>query len=452
MSTDMTCGNVTCNPNQICYLSSDGPSCELNRNKINKPWRLDNNLFPPIRYMGNKRGEVEGSSCDLLNCSGWDDLNKKWLIDYFYQNWINSSSSDLNTTIVPGSFVNPLEYLGSCLESDQYPIFFCSNGTCEKRKNSTNVCKSSNQCLSSKCGNVSITNMTHLEILTNPNYTLNCEDDTSIWSLMDSSGKEFYMDRNSYYFNKNSGNGNGNDGGSNSISSTLVVITIIFFILFVLSTLCCYAKKVMRKQREEFIQRSEGGLHRGGSLLSTINRSNSVRTLPPYTAVSDPPNQTGINPGIFSTLTNFLFPGELPPPYEDENYGSEDQDIRRITNLNFINDIQNADESRATVTTSERDDEGDREDHTTIEVRDGGEEETPVALSMNTPNDNNVNDSSNGNTGDDTTNDVKNEKNDNTFELKSIESIEEQNTDDEGEEEIGNSHERRESEVGLINK
>ncbi|CAG8504391.1 5494_t:CDS:2 [Diversispora eburnea] len=398
MST-YTCGkNVTCSSNQFCYLSSyDGPSCELKGSR-NKPWMLDNSLFPPIRYIGNIRGEGLRSSCELLNCSRWTYLNKTWLIDYFYRNWINSNSSNSNneTTVPTGSFVNPLEFLGSCRSSYSLtPDLYCLNRICEKRFNQTDVCTSSNQCLSGNCGDISITNITNLESESNPNSTLYCVNDYSIWRFLRSTN-------------------------NSTTSSTLAALTIIFFTLFVLSTLCCYAKKVMRKQREEYMQRSgEGGLRRGGSLLSTINRSNSVRTLPPYTAVSDPPNQTDINPGIFSTLTNFLFPGELPPPYEDENDGSEDHNIRRFTNLNFINDIQNIDESRE----MERGDESDREDHTTIEVRDGGEEETPVALSMNTPNDNN---GTSDNPSDDTTNDNTNEKNGkniDTLELKSIEKI-----------------------------
>ncbi|CAG8752399.1 12121_t:CDS:1, partial [Racocetra fulgida] len=70
-----------------------------------------------------------------------------------------------------------------------------------------------------------------------------------------------------------------------------------------------------------------------------LTRENSVRTLPPYTEMAEEPSE---QPGVISMFTRYFFPpGELPPPYEDlRSNETRNDDIRRISTLNYVSDVQ----------------------------------------------------------------------------------------------------------------
>ncbi|CAG8752632.1 5619_t:CDS:1, partial [Dentiscutata heterogama] len=84
-----------------------------------------------------------------------------------------------------------------------------------------------------------------------------------------------------------------------------------------------------------------GRVRRNASVLGGggLSRGNSIRTLPPYTEMAEEPSD---QQDVITMLTRYFFPpGELPPPYDSIRPNeSRTDDIRRLSTLNYVSDVQ----------------------------------------------------------------------------------------------------------------
>ncbi|CAG8578011.1 1640_t:CDS:1 [Acaulospora morrowiae] len=313
------CGQKnSCRENEPCFLSSNGPSCDKHDSK----WALSPESFPPIIYFGNKLANQENNTCESFNYSKWEDADIDWLLEYFYKNWLPPSA---RYNLPVGSFVQPLNYLGSCsgskLENSGLPSLYCSpdQNKCVKKLEASSTCDSSNQCKSTRCGIMNATS--YLDGKSKPNNVLLCMD-SDAGALLTNNGT-----RRSFLPN-DLGTTSGTSGNNSSYGTgQMIVVVVAIVIIFVAMSLCCYARKIFNKRGNNVMSIDplsvegnslSGRVRRGASILlsrnESLNRSNSVRTLPPYSAVAE---EVTYQPGIVSSIVNYFFPpGELPPPYE----------------------------------------------------------------------------------------------------------------------------------------
>ncbi|CAG8685514.1 22886_t:CDS:1 [Cetraspora pellucida] len=332
--TNFTCGGLG---NPSCYLLQTGPVCSdssRDNNNRNFTWRLNPSVFPPIEYLGRRVGGGRQTRCVGFNYSSWSQDNKTWLLEYLRYHWVPNNSSSFisnNDTLPPGSFINPLDYIGSCMSS-----YFCSNGTCILKYPPQTNCNSSIQCDSFACGNLTIVNTTNID----SNMTFNCVDNSSILLQLTAN---YSRPWNVNLLDQNPNSPPGREKIPTYSSQAVAVIVLIIIILTLVSIGCCI-KRFNSTLRPTNLDRSAGGrVHRTASLLvgsggGGLTREDSVRTLPPYTEMADEPSD---QQGVISTFTRYFFPpGELPPPYEDVHSDeTRNEDIRRISTLNYISDV-----------------------------------------------------------------------------------------------------------------
>ncbi|CAB4485881.1 hypothetical protein RhiirA5_359464 [Rhizophagus irregularis] len=352
-----------CYNSQVCFAAPEGPICgNVNNNITTYSWKLNSAVFPPIEYIGSTIGRKQRDPCEMFDYNLWSDENKSWLLTFFYQNW------NLTNPIPPGSFVRPLDFIGSCsnivISATDISLqqLYCDNNKCRKKINTNTQranCVSSNQCLTQLCGlttinqpadgNITVTNTT-------------CINDGFIAYNQLKGSRSFNVIQGDDV-NVKSGNNSDNIDDPKNSSGSMVVIIIILVILFASMAIYGYARKMFKKRdnneddthylRREIdpetgeiitISTAGGRLRRGTSILNrgaSLNRSNSIRTLPPYSVVDEerPPSSSN---GIVNSIAQFFFPpGELPPPYDslEEN----------VSNNNTVLDIT-LDEVREGVT------------------------------------------------------------------------------------------------------
>ncbi|GET63778.1 hypothetical protein GLOIN_2v1619916 [Rhizophagus irregularis DAOM 181602=DAOM 197198] len=342
-----------CYNSQVCFAAPEGPICgNVNSNITTYSWKLNSAVFPPIEYIGSTIGRKQRDPCEMFDYNLWSDENKSWLLTFFYQNW------NLTNPIPPGSFVRPLDFIGSCsnivISATDISLqqLYCDNNKCRKKINTNTQranCVSSNQCLTQLCGlttinqpadgNITVTNTT-------------CINDGFIAYNQLKGSRSFNVIQGDDV-NVKSGNNSDNIDDPKNSSGSMVVIIIILVILFASMAIYGYARKMFKKRdnneddthylRREIdpetgeiitISTAGGRLRRGTSILNrgaSLNRSNSIRTLPPYSVVDEerPPSSSN---GIVNSIAQFFFPpGELPPPYDslEEN----------VSNNNTVLDI-----------------------------------------------------------------------------------------------------------------
>ncbi|CAG8612671.1 9468_t:CDS:2, partial [Acaulospora colombiana] len=348
-----SCGNYNCSNGQLCFLSLNGPRCATFNTNLSL-WALSPESFPPIAYLGNELAYSENDQCEIFSYSNWSNSDKNWLLQYFYNNWLPSPS--ISNKLPNGSFVQPLDYLGSCsgnkLENSGLPSLYCSpyGNICVKKLEASMTCNSSNQCISANCGNIPATSFS--DGTAKPKASCINDSDTSLFLTSNGTRTIFLTDDL------------GKEANSGNVS------------------------KPRNRERSIDPLSGEGGrVRRSASALlnrnGTLNRSSSIRTLPPYSAVDEVTYQ----PGVVSTIVNYFFPpGELPPPYESE-------DTRRILTLSDIEQnstfgsvAENVDESMipendVIITTK---DDAETEPVALLEVRSVTiEEETPISILPN---------------------------------------------------------------------
>ncbi|CAI2180628.1 5250_t:CDS:2 [Funneliformis geosporum] len=364
-ATGISCGAVTCEDPQQCFAKRQGPKCGKRGT-----WRLNPMVFPPIEYRGRKIGKKEDDRCILFDYSSWTNEN------------INC-------------FVRPLDYIGSCnyvlpyeLESSN-KIFlqqlYCDNGLCKKKFDTEDSsCFSSNQCLSQLCGDA---------IATQPNdgnttFTgTTCRfDNFAAYDQLKGN-----RDLNVIINNEHHHTDNKQKNGRNS-DSMLVVVIILLIILFGL-IICGYARRLFRKQDDNndnnYSRRAidpetgeiitlGGRVRRGASILlnrgGSLDRTNSVRTLPPYTVVAEVHPATS-NVIVTSISQAFFPPGELPPPYDS---------VTRDGDSNTGHDATTLDEVREEPHSSGRD---ANNDHPPKELSMNSESSEPTSRQSNSESD-----------------------------------------------------------------
>src|SRR6266536_318292 len=89
ISPTINCGGYNCYSSQVCFAAPEGPICgDTNDGNITTyHWKLNPTVFPPIEYIGNRIGRKFKDSCEIFNYNSWSDVNKSWLLTFFYQNW-----------------------------------------------------------------------------------------------------------------------------------------------------------------------------------------------------------------------------------------------------------------------------------------------------------------------------------------------------------------------------
>ncbi|CAG8497678.1 4268_t:CDS:1 [Dentiscutata erythropus] len=366
---DEQCGvNFTCDlSNSRCYLPPTGPICSDLTNIGGYKWRLNSTVFPPIEYLGNQQG-VTGGQCESFNYSSWSWSNKTWLLDYLRHHWVpnNGTFSYNNNTIPAGTFINPLDYIGSCFGPN-----FCSNQICIRKYRSPSSCNSTNQCFDFICGNLTIVNNI-TEALSNVTFTCVDDNESIINILTNNQARPWnVIPPNNLNHFPNSPNTQYDRPPAYS-GQAVAVIAVIVIIFFLIAIGCCI-KRFNSSVDTDIDNRSVGGrVRRTGSVLGGggLSRGNSIRTLPPYTEMAE--EEPSDQQGVITALTRYFFPpGELPPPYD--SIESRTEDIRRLSTLNYVSDVQD-DPNAPIINNSE-----EMNNTTLDEVRDGVtfEEVTP---------------------------------------------------------------------------
>ncbi|RIA93739.1 hypothetical protein C1645_819036 [Glomus cerebriforme] len=352
-----------CDSSQVCFAASEGPICDnINSNNTTYKWRLNFTVFPPLEYIGNIVGRKQKDQCEMFIDNSWSEENKNWLLSFFYQYWNSNSTISLPL----GSFVRPLDYIGSCSNIIETPEgiplqqLYCDyDNKCKKKiKTLTKSCYSSNQCLSQLCGYMDA----RLPIDGNNQTIGTCVSDGFVAYGLLKGNRAFnvnpvdnFSDNNNNNNNNNNSNSTDGNNDSNNKNSGMAVIIIILVVLFSSMAIYAYARRIFKKRdnndddtrylRREIdpvtgeiitINTLSGRVRRGASILlnrGNLNRSDSIRTLPPYTVMEeDHPNPTSNGNGIVNSITQFFFPpGELPPPYEENENNNSNNTIHDVT-------------------------------------------------------------------------------------------------------------------------
>ncbi|CAG8493437.1 21257_t:CDS:2 [Gigaspora margarita] len=333
-----SCGvNFTCdNSSSSCYLPQSGPICSNLTNSSGYKWRLNPTVFPPIEYLGSQIGR-RGGACENFDYSSWSKSNQTWLLEYLRHYWVPNNDGTIpynDNTLPPGSFVNPLDYIGSCSYLD---TIFCLNQTCVVKYRTQNTCTSSNQCVFFACGNMTIGNNNITNALTNMTY--NCVDDRGILGQLTFNQTRPWNVISPRQNLPNSPNSD-NDRTSGGYSGQAVAVIVVIVIILLLISIGCCIKRFNSSVSTDLNPNTRnfgGRIRRNGSILGggVLTRENSIRTLPPYTEMAEEPTETTETTdqqGVMTMITRYFFPpGELPPPYDSirPNNETRPEDIRR---------------------------------------------------------------------------------------------------------------------------
>ncbi|CAG8690399.1 14643_t:CDS:2 [Funneliformis caledonium] len=361
LATGISCGVVNCEDPEQCFATSEGPKCGMKGN-----WRLNPMVFPPIEYRGRKIGKKEDDQCVLFDYSLWTNENINWLLTFIYQNWASDNYDNVNInniTLPSGSFVRPLDYIGSCNEVLPFELesstkiflqqLYCDNGLCKKKFSTTDeICYSSNQCLSQLCGDATaiqpIDGNTIFE-----GKTCIFDNFVAYDQLKGNRNLNVIIDNHQRKDHKNK--------SKSKSSDSMVFVVIILLIILLGLIICGYARRLFRKQEENSVDNYSrraidpetgeittlgGRVRRGASILlnrgGSLNRSNSVRTLPPYSVVAEVHPATS-NVMVTSISESFFPPGELPPPYDSVTGNGNANTGRDVTTLDEVREDANND-------------------------------------------------------------------------------------------------------------